>query len=141
MVTQNHESLTSFRKISASTSRRFGVTVGLILVFLAVWPAIRHHQPIRVWLAAVGTVLCLCGIVIPRVLDPLNSLWFKLGLALARITNPIVMGVMFFGGMVPLGWLLRRLGHDLLRLRRGTDAETYWIERDATSASSLTKQF
>jgi len=141
VATQIHESLTSFRKVSASSSRRFGVTVGLILVFLAAWPAIRHHQPVRLWLGAIGLVLFLLGLAIPRVLDPLNSLWFKLGLGLARVTNPIVMGIMFFGGMVPLGWLMRWLGHDLLRLRRATEAETYWIVRDSASASSLTKQF
>ena len=100
MATQSHESLTSFREVTASSSRRFGVTVGLILVFLAIWPLVRHHAPIRLWLLAVGAMLVLLGLALPRVLDPLNALWFKLGLLLARVTNPIVMGVMFFAAVV-----------------------------------------
>lgn len=140
MVTQSHESLTSFRKISASSSRKFGVTVGLILVVLAVWPAIRHHQPVRIWLAVPGALLVVLGLVAPRVLDPLNALWFKLGLLLSKITNPIVMGLMYFAAVVPLGWLLRRQGKDLLRLQRSAAADTYWIER-TEPASPLTKQF
>lgn len=142
MATQSHESLTSFRKVSVSSSRRFGVTVGLILAFLAVWPVIRHHQPVRPWLLAVGGVLVLLGLVAPRLLDPLNHLWFRFGLLLARITNPIVMGIMYFAAVVPLGWFIRLRGHDLLRLRHDDKSESYWIERGASApASALTKQF
>jgi hypothetical protein len=138
---QTHESLTSFRRVSASSERKFGVTVGAILVLLAVWPLIRHHQPVRLWLLALGAVLVVLGLAMPRLLAPLNRLWFGLGLALARVTNPIVMGVMFFAVVVPLGWLLRRQGKDLLRLKRDHDAASYWIARDPAAPTSLAKQF
>lgn len=142
MASQSHESLTSFRKVSVSSNRKFGVTVGLILAFLAVWPVIRHHQPVRVWLLALGGVLVLLGLVAPKLLEPLNKLWFRLGLLLAKITNPVVMGVMYFAAVVPFGWFMRLRGHDLLRLKRDDTSDTYWIERDATApTSSLTKQF
>ncbi len=141
MATQSHESLTSFRKVSISSERRFGVTVGLILAFLAVWPLIRHHQPIRLWLLAVAAVLVGLGLVAPKLLGPLNKLWFRLGMLLAALTNPIVMGVMYFAAVVPLGWFIRKRGHDLLRLRRDDKAGSYWIERDHAVPASLTKQF
>ena len=142
MATQSHESLTSFRKVSVSSSRKFGVTVGLILAFLAIWPVVRHHQPVRLWLLAIGGALVFLGLIAPRVLDPLNKLWFRFGLLLARITNPVVMGVMYFVAVVPLGWLIRQRGHDLLRLRRSGKIDSYWIERDPTAPpSSLIKQF
>ena len=145
MATQSHESLTSFRRVQASSSRKFGVTVGAILCFLALWPVVRHplvHDGAhpRTVLLAIGVVLVVLGLVAPRVLDPLNALWFKLGMVLTRITNPIVMGIMYFAAVVPLGWLLRRQGKDLLRLRRSAEAESYWIDR-TEPASPLTKQF
>lgn len=141
MTTQSHEPLTSFRTVAAGSSRKFGVTVGLILCVLAVVPLIRHHAPIRWWLLAIGLVLFAFGLVAPRWLDPVNRLWFRLGLLLARITNPVVMGVMFFCAVVPFAWLIRRLGHDLLRLRRDPDAASYWIPKDAAGTAPLTKQF
>lgn len=141
MATQSHESLTSFRKVSESSERKFGVTVGLILSFLAVWPVVRHHAPPRYWLLAIGVLLIVFGLAMPRVLAPLNKLWFKLGVLLASITNPIVMGVMYYLAVVPFGWILRLRGKDLLRLKRDGAAATYWIERDASAQTSLTKQF
>ena len=80
------------------------------------------------------------GLVAPRVLDPVNALWFRLGLLLARITNPVVMGVMFFAAVVPIAWLVRRRGHDLLRLQPHPEVNSYWIERSA-EPGSLAKQF
>lgn len=138
MATQSHESLTSFRRVEASSSRKFGVTVGAILCALALWPALRHGAQPRYYLLGAGAALVVLGLVVPRVLDPLNALWFKLGMVLTKITNPIVMGIMYFVAVVPMGWMLR--GKDLLRLKRNADADTYWVER-ATAASPLTKQF
>jgi hypothetical protein len=48
---------------------------------------------------------------------------------LNRIINPVVMWILFFGAVVPLGWYLRKRGEDLLRLKMRPDATTYWIER------------
>ena len=66
----------------------------------------------------------------PQWLGPLNRAWFKLGLALNRIVNPVVMGILFFGAVVPLGWFLRRKGEDLLRVQMKPEATTYWIARE-----------
>lgn len=140
-VTNSHETLTSFRSVERSSSRKFGVTVGGILCFLAVWPLVRHQQPIRFWLFVIGACLVVLGLAIPRALDPLNRLWFKLGFLLARITNPIVMGAMFFLAVVPVGWLIRRRGHDLLGLRRRPDSDSYWIARGDSPPAPLTKQY
>ena len=59
----------------------------------------------------------------------MNRAWFKLGLALNIIVSPLLMAVLFFGAVVPLGWFLRKKGEDLLSLRLAPEAETYWIER------------
>lgn len=139
-VSQSHESLSSFRKVAASSNRKFGVTVGGILVVLALWPLVRHHHP-RVALLVIGGVLLACGIVVPAVLAPVNKLWFRLGMLLASITNPIAMAVMFYGAVVPFGWYLRWRGRDLLRLAREPASSTYWITREPGSAGALTRQF
>lgn len=141
MATQSHESLTSFRKVSTGSDRKFGVTVGLILSFIAVWPLIRHHASVRFWLLAIGLLLVVLGVAAPKLLAPLNKLWFKLGMVLAAVTNPIVMGAMYYLAVVPFGWVLRARGRDLLRLKRDASAKTYWIERDETTSGSLAKQF
>jgi hypothetical protein len=133
--------LASFRKVTVGSERKFGLTVGGILVVLAVWPLLRHHETLRIWLLIPGLILVLAGLLAPNLLAPLNKAWFQLGLALARVTNPIFMGAMFYGAVVPLGWFLRRNGHDLLRLKRNPKVTSYWIERSPQARTSLDKQF
>ncbi|MGH6869547.1 MAG: hypothetical protein ACREDA_11905, partial [Methylocella sp.] len=69
--------------------------------------------------------------------------WFNLGSALNMIVNPIVMGLLFFGAVVPFGWYLRWKGKDLLRLKIKRDASSYWIEREppGPSPGTFKKQF
>ena len=50
-------------------------------------------------------------------------------MALNTIVNPVVMGILFFGAVTPLGWYMRKKGKDLLSLKMRPDAATYWIER------------
>ena len=79
----------------------------------------------------------------PRLLQPLNRLWFKLGLLLHHVVNPVIMALMFYGAMLPMALLLRWLGKDLLRLKREPEAQSYWIAREppAPAPGSMSKQF
>ncbi len=54
----------------------------------------------------------------PGLLAPLNKIWTALGLLLTKVMNPIVMGVVFFIVVTPIGLLMRLSGKDPLRLRR-----------------------
>ena len=78
----------------------------------------------------------------PSVLHPLNRLWMKLGLLLHRVVNPIVMGLLFYGTILPTGLIMRLRGRDLLRLKREPAADTYWIARTPGPApESMRDQF
>jgi hypothetical protein len=83
------------------------------------------------------------GAAWPAPLRPLNRLWFRIGLLLHRIVTPVVMGLVFFCSVVPIGLLMRALGKDLLRLRREADAQSYWIEREppGPARGTMKKQF
>ena len=139
-ASHSHESLSSFRKVSAGSERKFGITVGLILAVLAIWPLVKHHHP-RWWMLTIGCALLVFGIVAPRILAPVNKLWFRLGMLLATVTNPIAMGLMFFFAVVPFGWYLRWRGRDLLRLRRDRETASYWISREPGETQALSRQF
>lgn len=66
----------------------------------------------------------------PAVLEPLNRLWLRFGLLLARVVNPLVLALIFGLTIVPVGWWLRRAGRDPLRLRLAPEAASYWIARE-----------
>jgi hypothetical protein len=140
---QTHETVLSFRKVAIGSNRKFGLTFGVIFAILGVWPLLRHADPPKWWLITLSAAFLASAIFVPHWLTPLNRAWFKLGFALNKIANPIVIGVLFFGAVVPMGWFLRKKGEDLLRLKLQPEAETYWIERQppGPAQGTLTKQF
>ena len=70
----------------------------------------------------------------PARLAPLNRAWFRLGLLLAKVVNPIVLGVLFFFVITPYALVLRLFGRDLLGLKPRPDVASYWIERDPSQS-------
>ncbi len=139
---QTHENTSSFRKVILSSNRKFGLTFGAILAVLGVWPLIHHHSP-RWLLIALGVAFAAVAMAAPDRLTPLNRAWFKLGMLLSRIVNPIIMGLMFFGAVTPFGWVMRKNGADLLSLKLKPGSGSYWVEREpkAPAEGAMTKQF
>jgi hypothetical protein len=123
-----HEDLARNEKIHGSSDRSFGFTFAGFFILVAGWPLVRGASP-RGWAAVVGLLFLAVALVRPGLLAPLNRLWFRIGLLLHRIVNPLVMGAMFYGVITPIGLVMRWRGRDALRLRVDPSAPTYWIER------------
>jgi hypothetical protein len=140
---QSHETVTSFRKISLGSNRRFGLAFGVLFAILGLWPLFHQTGSPKWAVIALSTAIVAVALGRPHWLKPLNLGWFKLGLAFNRIAGPVIMAILFFGAVVPLGWYLRRKGEDLLRLEMKPQAETYWIEREPPTPTpdSMKKQF
>jgi hypothetical protein len=94
-----------------------------------VWPWAKGGLP-RWWAVVFAVAFLVAGLFAPRVLAPLNKLWFRFWLLLNRVINPIVMAIVFVGAIVPTGLLLRAFGKDLLRLKRQPGSDSYWIVRE-----------
>jgi hypothetical protein len=99
-----------------------------VFLFLAVVPLLRG-RPIRWWGLLTGAAFLFSGLLYPQILGLPNRLWQKLGLVLHAIVSPVVMGLLFYSTVTPIGILFRWLGKDPLRLRLDQNANTYWIER------------
>lgn len=86
--------------------------------------------------------LILMSLVAPRLLGPLNRAWFRFGLLLHKVVNPVVLFLLFAIVFVPTG-LVMRLFYDPLRLKSGRRDSTYWIDCSAaeTPKPSMRNQF
>jgi hypothetical protein len=62
----------------------------------------------------------------------------RFGLALYRVVNPVVMALLFFVTVVPMGLAMRAFGRDALRLKRDKNAASYWILREPPGPSPET---
>jgi hypothetical protein len=137
-----NEPIVSHKKISMGSNRSFGMIFAAFFALVALLPAV-HGAPVRVWALAIALSFALAAFFAPRLLQPLNWVWFKLGLLLHHVVNPVIMAVMFYGVILPMALLLRALGKDLLRLKREPKAASYWIAREppGPEAGSMRKQF
>lgn len=124
-----HESFRRDDEPQGSSNRTFGLVLAAVFLFLAFVPLLRG-RPLRWWSLLAGAAFLLCGLLYPRILGRLNRLWLKLGLVLHAIVSPVIMGLLFYSTVTPIGILYRWLGKDPLRLRLDRSTDTYWIERD-----------
>jgi len=128
--------------IKGSSDRSFGLVVGGIFLLIGCWPLL-HALPPRWYLVGPAGLLVIAGMVAPSVLAPLNRAWMKLGLLLHRVVAPVLMGIVFFGVVLPIALFMRLRGKDFLRLRLERDATSYWIVRDppGPAPEALKNQF
>ena len=74
-----------------------------------------------------------------KILTPLNSIWFKVGIFLGNFISPIVMAIIFFIVITPISLLLRLFNKDVLNLKNNK-GKTYWIKKDGPK-SKMKNQF
>ena len=75
-----------------------------------------------------------------KILTPLNQFWFKFGMLLGSIIAPIVMGVVFFIVVTPIGLFMKIMNKDLLNKKYDKKKITYWIKYNKPT-STMKKQF
>jgi hypothetical protein len=107
--------------------REFGVTMAAILVVIgdiALW----RQRPTAVYLIGLGAALGVLGLFKPDILKPLQKAWMGLGLVLGFFVSRVVMSVLFYLIMTPIGVIMRLSGKDILDEKIDRNRSSYWHE-------------
>lgn len=127
-TSQLHEDFSREEHVKAGTDRGFGLVFagffGIVSV-LSWW----HDHTSWHWALPVAVVFLVVAYVFPKALSPLNKLWLKFGLLLYKVMNPLVLGLLFFVTITPIGLVMRLFGKDFLRLKMDRSSKSYWIDR------------
>ena len=129
----------SYFKIGRGTERSFGLVFAAVFTIIGFYP-LWYNENIRLWACIIAFIFLFFGIFFPKILIVPNKLWFKLGLLLGSIMAPIIMGMIFFLTVTPIGIIMRLLGKDIINQKIKKTAKSYWIKRKKT-ASSMENQF
>jgi glucan phosphoethanolaminetransferase (alkaline phosphatase superfamily) len=106
--------------------REFGLIVGGVLLLLSAWWMYRGKFPaVSKFSIAIGGLLVLLGMVLPKALVWPNKAWMALAEVLSFISTRIILAFVFFGIVTPIGFIKRLLGWDPLNRRAGT-SDSYW---------------
>lgn len=138
-----HERVVGGEAVEGSSDRSFGLVFAAFFALAAFLP-LRSGDPVRLWCVALSLAFLIVGLARPALLQPLNRLWTVLGHLLGRVVTPIVMGIIFYGVITPIGLLKRRFAsQDSLHLSLEPDRPSYWIERNppGPAPESITHQF
>ena len=137
-----HENLDRKTQVRLAAERDLGLVFAAFFILVSLAP-LRHGQPLRGWALLLSAGFLVVTAWRPMWLRPLNRLWSKLGFVMGQVTTPIITTLLFLVVVVPLGFILRLLGKDPLRLSFDRAASTYWIERNppGPAADSMSNQF
>jgi hypothetical protein len=142
MTDATHEHLHAPEIPKGPSDRNFGFVFTLFFTVIALLP-LRRGLPVRWWALAAATLLAIVTALRPSWLHRCNLLWMRFGRVLARIMNPVVTAVLFYGVLTPFSWVMRVSGKDPLRLRFEKETRSYWIARTppGPEPSSMMHQF
>ena len=115
----------------------FGILFFILFLIIGLYP-LKSEGLIRIWSVVLSLVFLIITIIRPNLFTFLNKLWIQFGILLGKIISPIVMGLVFFFVVTPIGILVRIFKKDIMGLKRG--ANTYWINRE-DKVQSMKKQF
>ena len=112
-----------------SSEKSFGILFFIVFAIIGLYPLLSFNF-VSVWSLVIALIFLVLGLTKPSVLKPLNTGWIKLGEILGKIIAPVVMLLVFFIVITPIGLMLRLFGKDILGLKFSEKVKTYWITRD-----------
>ena len=126
-------------KIKMSSNRSFGLVFFFVFLIVGLWPLMREESP-KIWLLIISIFFLVLGVVNSKLLTPLNKVWFKIGIFLGNLVAPIVLGIIFFLVVTPIGLIMKIIGKDVLQKKYDKKKKSYWIKRD-DSFNTMKRQF
>jgi len=124
-------------KIKKKDNIIFGLIFFILFLIISLYP-LKSKEVIRLWALFLSLIFLIVTIIKPNLFTFLNKLWIKFGILLGKIISPIVMGLVFFFVVTPIGIFVKVLKKDVMSLKRG--ASSYWITRE-DKIQSMKKQF
>lgn len=130
--------LTEIKNIKESKKdlRKFGLTVGIVLLALAGFLFWKEKDSYLIW-GAIGSVLVIAGILVPVLLKPLNKIWMTLAILMGWVMTRVILTILFFIVLTPLAFAARIFGKKFLELKIDKSRESYWEIREKKEIKPL----
>ena len=124
--------------VKIGSNKSFGIVFFIVFLIISIYPMLGGDS-LRLWSLAISIIFLILGLLNSKILSPLNKLWFKLGIFLGKIISPIIMGIIFFFVVTPIGYLTRLFKKDVLSLKFNGN-KSYWVKKNGPK-SKMKNQF
>ena len=112
-------------KSEKSDLRNFGITVGIILLVISGFLFWKEKESYQIF-SGIGITLSLIAIAMPSVLKPVYWMWMIFGIILGWFMTRVILSLLFYIIITPIGLTLRLFGKQFLELRWDKSKESYW---------------
>ena len=122
--------------------RKFGLMVGGVFVAIGVLFLLRH-KPSYPFFLGLGSTLIVFGALWPRALKHIYIAWMALAFTLGFVMSNVILTLLFFLLVTPIGLLSRLFGKDFLARKLDKHGASYWIPRahETRTAENYERQF
>lgn len=117
--------------VSDSQARKTALVVAAVLFAIALWNLYRGRMIYVVVFAGIAAVLTLIGLFVPLAARAFHRFWMGIAGVLGYINSRIILSLLYFGVLAPVGLARRLIGRDPMK-RRGSTQSSYWVTRENT---------
>ena len=121
-----------------NSNRSFGLLFFVVFLIIGIWPLL-NEETLRLWSIVISFIFLILGLLKSKLLSPLNSSWIKFGEILGKFIPPIIMALIYFIIITPIGLLMRLIGKDLLNIKFNQQ-KSYWVQREK-NIGTMKRQF
>ena len=123
--------------------RKFGLTTGAIIVvlFALFFPWVFDMERMPLWPWILAGVLWVPALLVPAILRPVYTTWMKIGHGLGWVNSRIILGILFYVLILPMGLIMRLFGNDPMARKRDESASSYRIESISEPKDRLEKPY
>ena len=123
--------------------RKFGLTTGAIIVvlFAAFFPWLFDAATMPIWPWVLAGLLWVPALLMPGALRPVYTTWMKIGNTIGWVNTRIILGVLFYAVVLPMGLIMRLFGKDPMSRKYDKSALSYRIESVSEPKDRLEKPF
>lgn len=121
--------------------RQFGLVVGGVFSVIGLWPVMFRADSPRLWAMILGSLLIALGVIVPQTLRQVHQGWMKIGHVLGSINTKIILGIIYYLLITPMGIVMRLMGKDPMHRAVGENVDTYRVVRTARPRHHMRNQF
>lgn len=121
--------------------RQFGLLVGGVFSVIGLWPSLFRGEDPRIWALGIGGLLITLGVAVPQSLKSVHFGWMKIGHVLGTINTRIILGIIYYFLVTPMGVFMRLMGKDAMHRVLLQDATTYRVVRPPRPRDHMRNQF
>ena len=121
--------------------RQFGWLMGGVFAIVTFWPLVFRGEGIRIWACVIAGIFGVLGVVFPSGLKPVYRAWMIFGEKIGWFNSRVLLGLVFYGLLTPISFVMVLLGKRPLQLRFDPQAESYRVPKEARAADHVLKAF